>query len=111
VELKREILKLVVKDFVAMDNKWKRNLGRFKTRTLAIYFRKLNKDTALYLLRIHPQLYFTTTNLLKGRGLTLCHGQTTVSDRVQGSWGLGISDKIMKTVFGEGLFPKGKLVT
>jgi len=70
-ELKKEILKLVVKDFVAMDNKWKRNLGRFETRTLAIYFRKLNKDTALYLLRIHPQLYFTTTNLLKGRGLTL----------------------------------------
>jgi len=70
-ELKKEILKLVVKDFIAMDNKWKRNLGCFKTRTLAIYFRKLNKDTALYLLRIHPQLYFTTTNLLKGRGLTL----------------------------------------
>jgi len=70
-ELKREILKLVVKDFIAMDNKWKHNLGRFETRTLAIYFRKLNKDTALYLLRIHPQLYFTTTNLLKGRGLTL----------------------------------------
>jgi len=54
-----------------MDNKWKRNSGHFETRTLAIYFRKLNKDTALYLLRIHPQLYFTTTNLLKGRGLTL----------------------------------------
>jgi len=54
-----------------MDNKWKRNSGRFETRTLAIYFRKLNKDMALYLLRIHPQLYFTTTNLLKGRGLTL----------------------------------------
>jgi len=54
-----------------MDNKWKRNSGRFETWTLAIYFRKLNKDTALYLLRIHPQLYFTTTNLLKGRGLTL----------------------------------------
>jgi len=71
VELKKEILKLVVKDFVAMDNKWKRNSGRFETQTLAIYFRKLNKDTALYLLRIHPQLYFTTTNLLKGRGLTL----------------------------------------
>jgi len=70
-ELKKEILKLVVKDFVAMDNKWKRNSGRFETQTLAIYFRKLNKDTALYLLRIHPQLYFTTTNLLKGRGLTL----------------------------------------
>jgi len=70
-ELKREILKLVVKDFIAMDNKWKRNLGRFETQTLAIYFRKLNKDTALYLLRIHPQLYFMTTNLLKGRGLTL----------------------------------------
>jgi len=30
-ELKKEILKLVVKDFVAMDNKWKCNLGRFKT--------------------------------------------------------------------------------
>jgi len=70
-ELRQEILKLVVKDFVAMDNKWKRNSGRFETWTLAIYFRKLNKDTALYLLRIHPQLYFTTTNLLKGRGLTL----------------------------------------
>ena len=54
-----------------MDNKWKRNSGRFKIRTLAIYFRKLNKDTALYLLRIHPQLYFTMTNLLKGRGLML----------------------------------------
>jgi len=53
-ELKKEILKLVVKDFVAMDNKWKHNLGCFETRTLAIYFRKLNKDTALYLLRIHP---------------------------------------------------------
>jgi len=70
-ELNKEILKLVVKDFVAMDNKWKRNLGHFETRTLAIYFRKLNKDTALYLLRIHPQLYFTTTNLLRSRGLTL----------------------------------------
>jgi len=70
-ELKKEVLKLVVKDFVAMDNKWKRNLGHFKTQTLAIYFRKLNKDMALYLLRIHPQLYFTMTNLLKGRGLTL----------------------------------------
>jgi len=70
-ELKKEILKLVVKDFIAMDNKWKRNSGRFKTWTLAIYFRKLNKDTALYLLQIHPQLYFTMTNLLKGRGLTL----------------------------------------
>jgi len=70
-ELKKENLKLVVKDFVAMDNKWKRNSERFETQTLAIYFRKLNKDTALYLLRIHPQLYFTTTNLLKGRGLTL----------------------------------------
>jgi len=45
-----------------------RSLG---LNTLAIYFRKLNKDTALYLLRIHPQLYFTMTNLLKGRGLTL----------------------------------------
>jgi len=53
-ELKKEILKLVVKDFIAMDNKWKRNLGCFETQTLAIYFRKLNKDTALYLLRIHP---------------------------------------------------------
>jgi len=70
-ELKKEILKLVVKDFIAMDNKWKRNSGSFETRTLAIYFRKLNKDMALYLLRIHPQLYFTTTNLLKGRGLML----------------------------------------
>jgi len=70
-DLRKEILKLVVKDFVAMDNKWKRNSGRFETRTLAIYFRKLNKDMALYLLRIHSQLYFTTTNLLKGRGLTL----------------------------------------
>jgi len=70
-ELKKEILKLVVKDFVTMDNRWKRNSGRFETQTLAIYFRKLNKDTALYLLRIHPQLYFTMTNLLKGRGLTL----------------------------------------
>jgi len=54
-----------------MDNKWKRNLGHFETQTLAIYFRKLNKDTALYLLWIHPQLYFTTTNLLKSRGLML----------------------------------------
>ena len=70
-ELRKEILRLAVKDFVAMDNKWKRNSGRFETQTLAIYFRKLNKDTALYLLRIHPQLYFTTTNLLKNRGLTL----------------------------------------
>jgi len=70
-ELKKGILKLVVKDFVAMDNKWKCNLGRFETQTLAIYFRKLNKDMALYLLRIHPQLYFMMTNLLKGRGLTL----------------------------------------
>jgi len=70
-ELKKEILKLVVKDFTAMDNKWKCNSGRFETQTLAIYFRKLNKDTALYLLRIHPQLYFTMTNLLKSRGLTL----------------------------------------
>jgi len=70
-ELKKEILKLVVKDFVAMDNKWKHNLGCFETQTLAIYFRKLNKDMALYLLRIHPQLYFMTTNLLKYRGLTL----------------------------------------
>jgi len=70
-ELRKEILKLVVKDFVAMDNKWKRNLGCFKTQTLAIYFRKLNKDMALYLLQIYPQLYFTMTNLLKGRGLML----------------------------------------
>jgi len=70
-ELKKEILKLVVKDFIAMDNKWKRSLECFETWTLAIYFRKLNKDTALYLLRIHPQLYFTMTNLLKGRGLML----------------------------------------
>jgi len=54
-----------------MDNKWKRNSGHFETWTLAIYFRKLNKDTALYLLQIHPQLYFTMTNLLKGRGLML----------------------------------------
>jgi len=71
-ELNKEILKLVVKDFIAMDNKWKRNLGCFETRTLAIYFRKLNKETALYLLRIHPQLYFTMTNLLRSRG---CHEQ------------------------------------
>jgi len=70
-DLRKEILKLAVKDFIAIDNKWKRNLGRFETQTLAIYFRKLNKDTALYLLWIYPQLYFTTTNLLKGRGLTL----------------------------------------
>jgi len=70
-ELNKEILKLVVKDFVAMDNKWKHNSGRFETWTLGIYFRKLNKETALYLLRIHPQLYFTTTNLLRSRGLML----------------------------------------
>jgi len=70
-ELRKEILKSAVKDFVAMDNKWKRNLEHFETWTLAIYFRKLNKDTALYLLRIHPQLYFMMTNLLKGRGLML----------------------------------------
>jgi len=70
-DLKQEILKLVVKDFVAMDNKWKCNSGCFETQTLAIYFRKLNKDMALYLLQIHPQLYFTMTNLLKGRGLML----------------------------------------
>ena len=55
------------KDFVALDNKWKRNQGRFTTSALAIYFRKLNIDTALYLLCIHPQLYFTTTTLLKKR--------------------------------------------
>ena len=54
-----------------MDDRWKCNSGKFQTRTLTIYFRKLNKDTALYLLWIHPQLYFMTTNLLKGRGLTL----------------------------------------
>jgi len=54
-----------------MDNKWKHNSGCFETWTLAIYFRKLNKDTALYLLQIHPQLYFTMTNLLKGRRLML----------------------------------------
>jgi len=70
-ELKQEILKLVVKNFVAMDNKWKCNSGHFKTQTLVIYFRKPNKDMALYLLRIHPQLYFTMTNLLKSRGLML----------------------------------------
>jgi len=70
-ELKKGILKLVVKDFIAMDNKWKHNSGHFETRTLAIYFRKLNMDMALYLLRIHPQLYFTMTNLLKSRGLML----------------------------------------
>jgi len=40
-----------------------------------------------------------------------CHGQTTVSDRVQGSWCSGISDKITKMDFGEGSFPKGKSVT
>jgi len=33
-ELKKEILKLVVKDFISMDNKWKRNLGCFETQTL-----------------------------------------------------------------------------
>jgi len=70
-ELNKEILKLVVKDFIAMDNKWKHNSGRFKIWTLAIYFRKLNKETALYLLRIHPQHYFMTTNLLRSRGLML----------------------------------------
>jgi len=70
-ELRKEVLKSVIKDFTAMDDRWKRNSGKFQTRTLAIYFRKLNKDTALYLLCMHPQLYFTTTNLLKGRGLTL----------------------------------------
>jgi len=40
-----------------------------------------------------------------------CHGQTTVSDRVQGSWGSGISGKITKMDFEEGSFPKGKSVT
>ena len=37
------------------------------TSTLAIYFRKLNRDTTLYLLQIYLQLYFTTTTLLKKR--------------------------------------------
>ena len=40
-----------------------------------------------------------------------CHGQTTVSDRVQGSRGSGILDKITKMDFEEGSFPKGKSVT
>ena len=43
--------------------------------------------------------------------LRVCHGQTTVSDRVRGSWGSGISDKITKMDFEEGLFPEGKSVT
>ena len=46
-----------------------------------------------------------------GRRQGLCHGQTTVSDRVRGSRGSGISDKITKMDFEEGLFPKGKSVT
>ena len=41
----------------------------------------------------------------------MCHGQTTVSDRVRGSRGSGISDEITKLDFGEGSFPKGKSVT
>jgi len=40
-----------------------------------------------------------------------CHGQTTVSDRVRGSRGSGISDEITKMDFEEGSFPKGKSVT
>jgi len=40
-----------------------------------------------------------------------CHSQTTVSDRVRGSQGLGISGKITKMDFEEGSFPKGNLVT
>jgi len=40
-----------------------------------------------------------------------CHGQTTVSDRVWGSRGSGISDEITKMDFEEGSFPKGKSVT
>ena len=40
-----------------------------------------------------------------------CHGQTTVSDRVRGSRGSGISDEIMKMDFEEGSFPKEKSVT
>jgi len=40
-----------------------------------------------------------------------CHGQTTVLDRVWGSRGSGISDKITKMGFGEGSFPEGKSVT
>ena len=40
-----------------------------------------------------------------------CHGQTTVSDQVRGSWGLGISDEITKMDFEEGSFPEGKSVT
>ena len=40
-----------------------------------------------------------------------CHGQTTVSDRVRGSRGSGISDEITKMDFEEGSFPMGKSVT
>ena len=41
----------------------------------------------------------------------ICHGQTTVSDRVRGSRGSGISDEITKMDFEEGSFPEGKSVT
>ena len=40
-----------------------------------------------------------------------CHGQTTVSDRVRGSRGSGISGEITKMDFKEGSFPEGKSVT
>jgi len=40
-----------------------------------------------------------------------CHGQTTVSDRVQGSRDLGISGEITKMDFEERLFLKRKSVT
>jgi len=39
-----------------------------------------------------------------------CHGQTTMSDRVRGSWGLGISGKITKMDFEERSFLKRKSV-
>jgi len=70
-EAKEKLLQIMIKDFVALDNHWKQKLERFDKWTLAIYFRKSQKDSALYLLRMHPQLYFTTTNLLKSRKLTL----------------------------------------
>ena len=59
----------MIKDFITLDNKWMQT-KHVEKKTLAVYFRKFNKDSALYLLRIHPQLYFTTTNWLK-KTLTL----------------------------------------
>jgi len=49
-QVKEHLIQSMIKEFAVLDNQWKQKQKQFKTNTLAIYFRKLHKDSALYLL-------------------------------------------------------------